>query len=220
MENPEPFIFTREIAESYDTFYTTEKGKKVDFLEKEIIGGLISGLSRGPLLEIGCGTGHWTEYFQALGFQVTATDTSEAMLSAARRRLPAEVRFIRAAAENLPFADESFPIIAAITVLEFIQGTETTVREIGRVLRPGGTFIGGFLNADSELGKHRDADPVIRHGRLFSQNGITELLAPIGEAAGLESCVHFSPSMEILDGTVDAPRYPPAFIVILVKKGV
>ena len=213
-------LFTREVAESYDTFYTTEMGKRVDILEKRMIGELDSRIPRCPLLEIGCGTGHWTEYFRAGGFSVTATDASEAMIEVARRRSPAGSVYLRAEAERLPFDVESFPAAAAVTVFEFLEDPARAVREIRRVLRPGGFFIGGFLNAESELAKKRDADPVIRHGRLFTEGEILELLAPLGDLRALRRCIHFSPSMEILDGLPAAANHPPAFIAVLVQKGV
>lgn len=39
------------------------------------------------MLELRCGTGHWTQFFTAFGFQVTAVDNSEAMLEIAKKKI-------------------------------------------------------------------------------------------------------------------------------------
>ncbi len=70
----------RLIAEKYDKFYKTIQGKAIDNLEKEIILKHIKGITcREDILELGCGTGHWTEFFCGQGFKVTAIDESEAI---------------------------------------------------------------------------------------------------------------------------------------------
>jgi len=60
------------------------------------------------MLELGCGTGHWTQFFCEEGFQVTGVDESEAMLERARAKNIAGARFLQADAGNLPFRDQSF----------------------------------------------------------------------------------------------------------------
>jgi len=76
---------------------------------------------RGDMLELVCGTGHWTTFFCEEGFRVTAVDTSEAMLSEAKKKDIGCATFLHADAANLPFADESFSVVASITMLEFVE---------------------------------------------------------------------------------------------------
>mgnify|MGYP000870773716 CR=1 FL=1 len=220
MKKPDagPHVFTREIAEKYDSYYSTEMGRKVDILEKKAVDELIRNLPKTELLEIGCGTGHWTDHFAARGFSVTATDPSEHMIHGARGRWSRKT-FVRTSAESLPFPDGAFPAVAAITVFEFLEDPAAAVREILRVLKPGGFFIGGFLNAASELAKNVDADPVLSRGRLMTEAAVRDLLAPFA-CRETRTCVHFSPALEILDGSPRASAFPPAFIAVRAEKEV
>jgi SAM-dependent methyltransferase len=71
------------------------------------------------------------------------------MLAAARRRFRNEdagIRLYQAAAEALPFTDGSFDMVIAVTVLCFIQDHEPVVREMARILKPGGRLLIGELN--------------------------------------------------------------------------
>lgn len=209
---PADLVFTREVAESYDDFYATSHGARVDALERAAVDDLLTSLPRGRLLELGCGTGHWTAHFAQQGFDVIATDPAEAMLDVARRRHPA-VTFVRAAAERLPFADASFTAVAAMAVLEFVVDPAAVVREIGRVLQPGGWFVGGFLNAESVLGDPAVTGAVIRQGRLLTPDAVRRLLTPLG-LLEVRSCAHLSGSTEVLDGTPSAASVAPAFLAV------
>ena len=54
---------------------------------------------------------------------------------------PAGVAYARATATALPFEDQSFDAAIACLVFEHIEGTVDAISEVGRVLRPGGTFL-------------------------------------------------------------------------------
>ena len=68
------------------------------------------------------------------------------MLSAARKRLAAagvRATLLEGRVEQLPFLDASFDVVAANTVLCFVSNASSVVREMGRVLRPGGRLVLG-----------------------------------------------------------------------------
>lgn len=103
---------------------------------------LAETVSRAPssVLEIGCGTGDFAERVcRALpSVSYVATDQSAAMVEATRARgIRAEVMDATA----LPFADESFDVVVAAWMLYHVPDLDTTLREVKRVLRPGGALV-------------------------------------------------------------------------------
>jgi ubiquinone/menaquinone biosynthesis C-methylase UbiE len=208
-----------EIALSYDQYYETEEGKKVDILEKQVISNFLESIPGGRLLEVGCGTGHWTRYF--LGYQkfseIIAIDTSEAMLEVARKKIKDKVRFELANVEKLPYSNDEFDVTVAITVMEFVDNIPLAFEEIYRVLRPGGYFIGGFLNQDSVLGKNKDNNQIFRSAHFFTEAELNSFLSLFGKPV-LKQCVYYSDDYKILDGTSLAFEYQGAFIGAYVKK--
>lgn len=207
----------QSIAAEYDTFYQSETGKSIDRIEKELILHYIKYLSKDKMLELGCGTGHWSEFFSRSGFHVTAIDESDAMLELAKRKEIKNVVFQKADAENLPFPDRQFQAIACITMLEFVKDINRVMDEIDRILVPGGTLIMGCLNALSEIGKSKDNDPVFKHGRFFLPEEVRVLLSRFGEPS-LSEGVYLSPEYKLLDNTPLQNTVHPVFIAATVKK--
>lgn len=207
----------RLIAEKYDKFYKTIQGKAIDNLEKEIILGHINGITCGHILELGCGTGHWTEFFCGKGFKVTAIDESEAMLSIAENKKITNATFIKADATDLPFTDQSFSAVVSVTMLEFVEDLTKVMDEIDRILTPGGHLVLGCLNALSELGKNKHHDEVYRHARFFTLAEIEHFLSHFGTPQ-ISFGVYYSPDFKLLDGTESQDSVEPAFIAASVKK--
>jgi SAM-dependent methyltransferase len=90
-------------------------------------------------LDVGCGPGALTgELVRLVGAdKVTAVDPSPSFVEAARARHP-EVDVRQAAAEQLPFDDESFDRALAQLVVHFMSDPPAGLREMVRVTRPGG----------------------------------------------------------------------------------
>jgi len=141
-----------KIASRYDTWYQTPRGTMYDRLEKRAIDSLLPAASDGgKLLEIGCGTGHFSEHFASKGFEVTGVDISEPMVAVARQQNIRSGEFHVGDAERLPFTDGTFDVVAAITVLEFVCDPVSVVSEMVRcVKQPGGALILGVLNRLTE----------------------------------------------------------------------
>lgn len=96
--------------------------------------------SEGPVLELGCGTGRLLVRL-AEHRQVVGVDLSAPMLRRARERLSAfghEPRLAQTDIRYLPFPSESFAAAVATGVLTAMPDADPAVREIARVLRPGG----------------------------------------------------------------------------------
>ena len=102
-----------------------------------------------PALDLGCGGGLLSEDLARLGFDVTGVDPSEPSLEAAARHAGVsglEIRYQRAAGECLPFRDESFDGVFCFDVLEHVRDLPQVIREVARVLKPGGAFCYETLN--------------------------------------------------------------------------
>ncbi len=101
--------------------------------------------SRGlKVLEIGCGLGTDGAQFAEAGADYTGVDLTEAAVALARKRFELfnlSGEFQTADAECLDFADESFDLVYSHGVLHHTPETGTAIREIHRVLRPGGRAV-------------------------------------------------------------------------------
>lgn len=100
----------------------------------------LSGV-RGRVLDVGCGAGSVAKAVkrERSDLQVFGCDLSESALSIAEAS-PEGVDFRLATAERLPFADGELDFVWIFDVLEHVDSPETVLREIARVLRPGGGF--------------------------------------------------------------------------------
>lgn len=112
----------------------------------------------GPWLDLSCGPGVFTRALGAAspGALVAGLDLSHAMLEVAAERTRAynNVVLIHADAHTLPFADGSFGGVNNAGALHVYDDPEQVFREVWRVLRPGGIYVGStFAEASSLLGK-------------------------------------------------------------------
>jgi ubiquinone/menaquinone biosynthesis C-methylase UbiE len=98
------------------------------------------------VLEIGSGNGAVAAEITRTndGVSVTATDLDPAMVAAARTRLgPLQnVDVAQVDATELPFPDESFDSVVSCLMLHHVIEWERCLREIARVLKPGGWLLG------------------------------------------------------------------------------
>ncbi len=185
MPETSPTTFDFDVlAEEYDQWYQTAEGIMYDQLEKRAVTRLLPRSGHGMrLLEVGCGTGHWTRFFSEKGFKVTGVDISSSMLSIAREKHISGASFQPADAHSLPFEDGRFDVTAAITTLEFVRDAEAVVREMARCVRnPGGIVLAGVLNARAPRNRRMKAadEPPYNAARLFSPREMKAMLAPYG----------------------------------------
>jgi SAM-dependent methyltransferase len=104
------------------------------------------------VLEIGCGLGTDGARFARAGARYTGVDLTEAAVSLARRNFELQNlagEFRTADAENLDFADDTFDLVYSHGVLHHTPDTERAVKEVHRVLRPGGRAVVMLYHRDS-----------------------------------------------------------------------
>lgn len=131
------------------------------------------------LLDAGCGTGGMAAQLARRG-AVTAMDYSPHALDFCRRRaLP---RLVRGSVNALPFGDACFDAVLSLDVLYHaaVLDDARAVRELARVLRPGGLLLLNLPAYDWLRGQH---DIVIETQRRYTRRGVGQLLS----AADLET---------------------------------
>jgi SAM-dependent methyltransferase len=112
----------------------------------------------GPWLDLSCGPGAFTRALAAAApaALVVAVDISRAMLEVAAQRTGgySNVVLVRADAHSLPFVDGAFGGVNNAGALHAYDDPEQVFRELHRVLRPGGIYVGStFAEAPSLLGR-------------------------------------------------------------------
>jgi len=128
-------------------------------------------------LEVGVGTGRFA---QPLGIGV-GLDPSPQMLEVARRR---GIAVVRGVAEALPFGDVAFDLVLVVTTICFVDDAGHMLREVRRVLVPGGAVVIGFIDRTSRLGRHyethRQENVFYRDATFYSADEVAHLLEDNG----------------------------------------
>lgn len=148
----EKAVFNEQVAPRYEAWYETPEGRRADGLEKASLRRLLEGFPQArSVLEVGCGTGHFTRWLREQGLTAVGLDLSTAMLAEAQ--ILDGVLLVRGDAHRLPFADGTFDLVAFITTLEFLDRPQEALAEALRVTRRG--LLLGVLNRWSLLSLQR-----------------------------------------------------------------
>jgi len=103
---------------------------------------LIAAIRPGKkVLEVGCGTGIYTEKLARTGADIVAIDISSDLLAQARNKIKSpNISFLEADLENLPFPNENFDAVVGVSILHHVNACEA-LKEIRRVLKPDGAIV-------------------------------------------------------------------------------
>jgi SAM-dependent methyltransferase len=121
------------------------------------------------VLEVGCGAGELAERLEReLGVGVVAVDQSERMVELTRARgVDARVGDV----QHLPFTDGAFDVVVAAWMLYHVPDLDVALRELARVLEPGGRLVAA-TNAADHLAE------------MFELAGLERLVLPFGAENG------------------------------------
>ena len=127
--------------------YTQRTRRRVQKSRNQILDAL-NFVTPGPLLDIGCSVGYTLQAARALGLEATGSDLSHYAIETCRGQgFRAEVGEL----SRLPFQDGEFAVVTMKHVLEHTPDPRSALREVRRVLRPGG----GVFIAIPHAGYHK-----------------------------------------------------------------
>lgn len=141
---------------------------------RTLIAREIRDWSPGRALDIGAAAGGNTRVLQAHGWQTVALEYDESGAALAKSR---GLDVLRGDATQLPFPDDHFDLAISYDVLEHIEDDETVVREIRRVLKPGGQVLIA-VPADPRLWSPHDV--AVNHVRRYTRDSLSTLFEEAG----------------------------------------
>lgn len=128
---------------------TSVNPPRFDYFRKVLLDRIGLDPASLSLLDVGCGGGLLSERFANLGCTVTGIDRSVPTLAAARahaEKAGLVIDYLEGSAESLPFQERQFDVVCCCDVLEHVDDLDVVVREISRVLKPGGVFFFDTIN--------------------------------------------------------------------------
>ena len=154
-------LMDRAFARFYPAIINTSEKKWLREARRELLAE-----ARGDVVEIGTGVGHNLSHYGDDLTSLTLTEFSPHMVRKLRERVAEkrpDARIIEAPAEKLPLPDDSADFVVSTLVL-CSAPPEPALREVKRILRPGGTFllIEHVLGDDKIARKQRRAEPVTK----------------------------------------------------------
>lgn len=162
-------------------------------------------------LDIGCGTGYFSEALMQRGFEVTAADLSAAMLEQARVRCGEHCQYVHADAEQLPLQDDSYDIAFSSLALQWCDDLAVPLAELKRVVRPGGMIFFTTL-LDGSLHELKSAwGQVDHHQHVNEFKTVNEIKVALAQTGLHISTLEFSPIVM---------HYPSAMALMKDLKGI
>ena len=141
-----------DFYQGYDDWYQTTVGQFVAEQEAQTLNALLQPQAEQKILEIGCGTGHFTLEMVQKGCRITGIDQAPKMLQQAQTKLSAyskQVQLQIMDAQKLEYADNQFDSVFSMATLEFITDPQVAYHQMYRVVKPGGTIVLGTIQKGS-----------------------------------------------------------------------
>lgn len=139
-----PWYFREENTSTYESWYEG-KYKRADVQEKAVLKKGIEWIGDvDTILEVGCGSAHFTRWFEEMGIKAYGADLSPFMLKEAKR-LWQSGKLMRATSSHLPLKEDTVDAVGFITCFEYMPEPANVIREAARVARKGIFF--GLMNS-------------------------------------------------------------------------
>lgn len=158
--------------------YVSALGSVSDMDEQDV--ALIARWGRGvkgPVVDVGSGPGHWTEFLRARGATIRGIDLVPEFVDSARARFP-EAEFDLGDSRSLPVRDSELGgLLSWYSMIHTSPARSSThLEEFARVLRPTGSLlVGAFLGPHAEAFEH-----AIGEAFYWSADGLRDALSATG----------------------------------------
>jgi ubiquinone/menaquinone biosynthesis C-methylase UbiE len=191
-----------ELPSAYTRWRASRLGRITDALEHDLILDVIGPAAGLRVVDVGCGDGQLALLLAQAGADVHAIDPDTDMMEAARRNLAAasvRVALAEGRVEALPYRNDSFDVVLAVTVLCLVQDPQGAVTEMARTVRPGGRLILGELGRRSSWAVWRRlrgwlGHPTWRSARFFIADDLRDLATRSGlDAKTVRAAVFYPP---------------------------
>ncbi len=150
---------------------------------RDLITSLLTDLNppkNATILDVGCGTGAMLDDLTPFGTVIGADFSTEALRYCGERGAVSgkTYRLSRADVRRLPFQTDSVDIVTAMDIIEHIDDDKAALREIARVLKPGGVLLATVPAFESLWSDH---DVALHHHRRYTSHGFRD----VAQRAGL-----------------------------------
>ena len=193
------------IAENYDKWYETEIGRVADQVERDLVVQLFQ--PSGPkILEIGCGTGQYTTKLAEQGYQITAVDISEKMMTRAREKianLGYQVKWLNADITQIMDQLEQYHGILSMSAFEFIPNPEEIIARLFEHIELKGCLVIGVIAVESTwsefYGRKASTKPesVFAQARFYTESEILQW--KVGGRLIIGKALYFPPEVSSVE---------------------
>ena len=145
---------------------------------------------KGSLLEVGCATGEFLNVGCQRGWQVIGTDASQSLAEVGKTKYGVEI-IVSSSVKAIAWPAEQFDVVYASHVMEHLPSPSATLRELWRVLKPGGLILIQVPNEFEDLlyvlfrwlatkRYKRGGAPIFDHVYFFSPQTMTRMVEQTG----------------------------------------